>query len=163
MSLTCPLASCKGLFISLFLHQTTTVARRADCVTGCLSLFSYIKPQPSGRCLCRCPGCLSLFSYIKPQLTRISKNSIGVVYLSFPTSNHNFAFVSCFWCKVVYLSFPTSNHNFNLKWTSSSPVVYLSFPTSNHNAILRAVFARALFISLFLHQTTTRYSLSIEK
>ena len=53
------------LYIFVFLHQTATVFVREVNPNGCISLFSYIKPQP------RCSqGCAE-----------------GVVYLCFPTSN----------------------------------------------------------------------------
>ena len=71
------------LFISCFLHQTTTTAKVALFLNSCLYLVSYIKPQPT--------WWLSL--------------NARVVYILFPTSNHNWhecrvyrvrLFISCF-------------------------------------------------------------------
>ena len=78
-------------------------------------------------------SCISFVSYIKPQLGDFIMLHIKVVYLSFPTSNHNFILHVLRAFLVVYLSFPTSNHNF------SSFVL---------NSLL-------LYIFRFLHQTTT--------
>ena len=58
----------KALFISWFLHQTTTTSHQARLTRRCLSLDSYIKPQPRAHYARGGKGCLSLDSYIKPQL-----------------------------------------------------------------------------------------------
>ena len=105
-----------GFFLSLlyifrFLHQTTT---KMDYL---LSL----------------PRCISFVSYIKPQLFRGCCN----VHV------------------VVYLSFPTSNHNLRLRYVVRLSVVYLSFPTSNHNSHHFCIYPTLLYIFRFLHQTTT--------
>ena len=60
------------LYIFIFLHQTTTVGAAAPRPQGCISLYSYIKPQ-------RLNKCLPLGS---------------VVYLYIPTSNHNSSFTA---------------------------------------------------------------------
>ncbi len=99
------------LFTSLFLHQTTT------------RLYLLI------RSFC----CLPVFSYIKPQLVFARLCLIGVVYQSFPTSNHNRDSQQGVEDCVVYQSFPTSNHNYSSSLKISNTVVYQSFPTSNHN------------------------------
>ena len=62
---------------------------RGNCKTGCLSLDSYIKPQPDAFNACKA----------------------AVVYLLIPTSNHNFNSRDRKAEKVVYLLIPTSNHN----------------------------------------------------
>ena len=105
-----PLAS-SSVFICLFLHQTTT--HRPSLSAG--------------------PGCLSVYSYIKPQLSKHSCIMEIGVYLSIPTSNHNV--LICFLvCKMgVYLSIPTSNHNGKDTMDTLEHGVYLSIPTSNHN------------------------------
>ena len=77
--------------------------------------------------------CLSLDSYIKPQQRFSISLRRLVVYLLIPTSNHNSELDICKWLLVVYLLIPTSNHN----WWWTSP------------------FRFGLFISWFLHQTTT--------
>ena len=99
------------LFISCFLHQTTTRQSLLNGRYSCLYLVSYIKPQLSLVRRAGCLRCLYLVSYIKPQLLRGAMTKSAVVYILFPTSNHNFLFLFC------------------------------------HNALL--------FISCFLHQTTT--------
>ena len=121
------------LFISWFLHQTTTIGVAVLAVVGCLSLDSYIKPQHVASSSRDKPCCLSLDSYIKPQhrlLQSLQK-------------------------RVVYLLIPTSNHNSVRSMMRSVQVVYLLIPTSNHNGTsMEAAFPK-LFISWFLHQTTT--------
>ena len=77
------------LYIVLFLHQTTTLQ-----LATCLLV-----------------GCISYYSYIKPQLLEAHLDNL----------------------KVVYRTIPTSNHNYN--YDSQTPL--------------------ALYIVLFLHQTTT--------
>ena len=127
------------LFISWFLHQTTTFRLSLERKKCCLSLDSYIKPQllllPSLVAVC----CLSLDSYIKPQLNYVPCNSFSVVYLLIPTSNHNRRRTRYVGWYVVYLLIPTSNHNL---------VNYITNDT-------------LLFISWFLHQTTTRFLLML--
>ena len=122
------------LFISWFLHQTTTCTALAYVVVCCLSLDSYIKPQLSVSMIFRC----------------------WVVYLLIPTSNHNRYPARLQADPVVYLLIPTSNHNAAHLRPSWCPVVYLLIPTSNHNERGIREKARTLFISWFLHQTTTR-------
>ena len=78
------------LYIILFLHQTTTTSRYGSCRCGCISYYSYIKPQPSET--------MGVF--------------LWVVYHTIPTSNHNQSFASCSHEQVVYHTIPTSNHNF---------------------------------------------------
>ena len=121
------------LYIFRFLHQTTTHGHHAHHVGCCISFVSYIKPQRQNYLPRLCNSCISFVSYIKPQQPsdRVWKR------------------------QVVYLSFPTSNHNSDEEHKSNKPVVYLSFPTSNHNG--QAVNLRnfLLYIFRFLHQTTT--------
>ena len=81
----------------------------------------------------------------------------SAVYLSFPTSNHNQVRFTCSGRSAVYLSFPTSNHNYGTSNENRAVAVYLSFPTSNHNIDCDVIDVITLFISLFLHQTTTRW------
>ena len=56
---------------------------------------------------------------------------------------------------VQNVSFPTSNHNEDISWLVIARVVYVSFPTSNHNSGLVYALSIWLYMSLFLHQTTT--------
>ena len=78
-----------------------------------------------------------------------------VVYLLIPTSNHNYTELTNKQAQVVYLLIPTSNHNFSGFYDSSRKVVYLLIPTSNHNPRMQPDSTSRLFISWFLHQTTT--------
>ena len=145
---------------------------------GCLSLYSYIKPQLSGKAGCFHHGCLSLYSYIKPQLSGIgsAKTRSCLSLYSYIKPQRNQATVlihiSCLSLysyikpqpglsllhnpSVVYLSIPTSNHNRHVPSENLATVVYLSIPTSNHNQNFTQSNGGLLFISLFLHQTTTR-------
>ena len=126
-------------------------------LSGCISFVSYIKPQHDGRKrqVRRC--CISFVSYIKPQPCKKTKRNPNVVYLSFPTSNHNFTQEPQDLVYVVYLSFPTSNHNRTKNIRNKHIVVYLSFPTSNHNSQTFNFSSSWLYIFRFLHQTTTSH------
>ena len=101
-----------SLYMSLFLHQTTTSPHAHGCS----------------------PSCICLYSYIKPQLRLI------LLYLM----------------EVVYVSIPTSNHNLFRSFAFCRRVVYVSIPTSNHNSLFAIAFYWLLYMSLFLHQTTTQ-------
>ena len=87
--------------------------------------------------MCSSLCCLSSCSYIKPQLDLLIQKDSAVVYHLVPTSNHNR------WRRYALLE----------------GVVYHLVPTSNHNFREQAVGHRALFIILFLHQTTTLWVL----
>ena len=127
------LVCCKELYMSLFLHQTTTVTCTMVNTFGCICLFSYIKPQPQEDADILAWCCICLFSYIKPQQSCAYVFIRYVVYVSFPTSNHNAWGHHHGRSRVVYVSFPTSNHNLLPTTHSLRSVVYVSFPTSNHN------------------------------
>ena len=99
----------------------------------CLSFISYIKPQLVTVVLIKSISCLSFISYIKPQLTLLKIQGAKVVYLLYPTSNHN-----CWTTR-----------------TARSMVVYLLYPTSNHNIFCKKPCVQRLFIFYILHQTTT--------
>ena len=55
------------LYIYLFLHQTTTQMTLGEVVARCISIYSYIKPQPLPLAVIKQLGCISIYSYIKPQ------------------------------------------------------------------------------------------------
>ena len=78
-------------------------------------------------------SCILSCSYIKPQ----------------PAKN------KCYNCVVVYYHVPTSNHNGLSIIGKAAGVVYYHVPTSNHNQDGRKCAAVALYIIMFLHQTTT--------
>ena len=125
----------------------------ADLIVGKWNrnLFPWFTPGS------RLSGCISFVSYIKPQwfFRRLPRRL--VVYLSFPTSNHNLDIIKDNIAKVVYLSFPTSNHNRTFNCRKGKGVVYLSFPTSNHNFARHIALNELLYIFRFLHQTTTMH------
>ena len=78
-----------SLYIFRFLHQTTTYTLKTFLQVSCISFVSYIKPQPRTCGRSRWQSCISFVSYIKPQPKKYLKCCRCVVYLSFPTSNHN--------------------------------------------------------------------------
>ena len=130
---TIPFSKYRLLYMSLFLHQTTTTIASSVIYISCICLYSYIKPQRLG---------FELLSFC-------------VVYVSIPTSNHNRPAVRLPDDDVVYVSIPTSNHNRVRDSRFRGPVVYVSIPTSNHNLLTWTLFVNLLYMSLFLHQTTT--------
>ena len=121
------------LYIILFLHQTTTGRDIYWCMSGCISYYSYIKPQLNG---------LWYFLY-------------AVVYRTIPTSNHNCRLKRYTEGSVVYRTIPTSNHNSMEMSPLRLLVVYRTIPTSNPNLTSWGEWTSTLYIVLFLHQTTT--------
>ena len=147
----------RTLFISWFLHQTTTTEDLDNQIVCCLSLDSYIKPQPwyvvGGSNI----GCLSLDSYIKPQ-PRHAPSPVAVCCLSLDSyikPQRTTLCVGCF--AVVYLLIPTSNHNVEVE-IHLAPMLFISWFLHQTTTIAGPIAAAVvLFISWFLHQTTTRY------
>ena len=188
-----------ALYIFIFLHQTTTIIyyvighfgcislysyikpqlkpqsdkRTSGCISlysyikpqlavdrygqlnSCISLYSYIKPQRIKECPCFDASCISLYSYIKPQPTaaRIEETACCISLYSYIKPQlwmvrHHVA-------RVVYLYIPTSNHNRDDGGYCRLSVVYLYIPTSNHNKSTCRNVSAALYIFIFLHQTTT--------
>ena len=99
-----------ALYILIFLHQTATGCHGTASCMCCISLYSYIKPQPydsasrprsavypyiphqtaTTRVLSiKNDGCISLYSYIKPQQFRSQVAAHLAVYPYIPTSNRN--------------------------------------------------------------------------
>ena len=93
------------LYIVLFLHQTTTM-------TSCTGMLK---------------GCISYYSYIKPQLVNDSVMEVVVVYRTIPTSNHNEEKEEKEEEKVVYRTIPTSNHNIPILLMSSLTLYIVLF------------------------------------
>ena len=145
--------------------------------TCCISFVSYIKPQHDNRRNFQASSCISFVSYIKPQRDGCRWFKFFVVYLSFPTSNHNkgrelvgilslyiFRFLhqttTYLWCKrsrtgcISFVSYIKPQPFGTLVLLLL--VVYLSFPTSNHNTYLCISSPWRLYIFRFLHQTTTQ-------
>ena len=121
------------LYIVLFLHQTTTFAHTAHKRFGCISYYSYIKPQQAFRLGLLAQRCISYYSYIKPQqafrLGLLAQRCIS--YYSYIKPQRIWSRAAC------------------------RKVVYRTIPTSNHNTIAKLAYKLALYIVLFLHQTTT--------
>ena len=70
------------VFICLFLHQTTTSMLLQMLQTGCLSVYSYIKPQHVFLGIKNIHRCLSVYSYIKPQpryYFRLYNNELRII------------------------------------------------------------------------------------
>ena len=124
------------LYIVLFLHQTTTVVACSCGVSGCISYYSYIKPQLFDDRRFLSYSCISYYSYIKPQLI-----DLLVVFLI---------------CCISYYSY--IKPQLDVMKFYKKYVVYRTIPTSNHNRCFVAVCAYQLYIVLFLHQTTTTLS-----
>ena len=145
----------------------------ADLIVGKWNrnLFPWFTPGS------RLSGCISFVSYIKPQHIRTITCLSSVVYLSFPTSNHNGLANQGFPSRLYIFRFlhqTTTHENHTLKNDGCisfvsyikpqlfvcvqryAAVVYLSFPTSNHNAWEPMPTKRRLYIFRFLHQTTTK-------
>ena len=122
-------------------------------------------------------SCLSLDSYIKPQHKNATNYFCEVVYLLIPTSNHNTLvvlditptlFISWFLHQTTTAlsSLKVGTGCLSLdsyikpqliyKVLKCDFVVYLLIPTSNHNPSWYNNTTKRLFISWFLHQTTTR-------
>ena len=142
------------LFISWFLHQTTTIGIPRFHFIGCLSLDSYIKPQQVSHIIDELKSCLSLDSYIKPQPDIRKSFRRTVVYLLIPTSNHNWRWgvVGSALLFISWFLHQTTTHSRECKcpssclsldsyikpqrctrWQHPDDVVYLLIPTSNHN------------------------------
>ena len=142
------------MYIFCFLHQTTTKLILILLILCCISFVSYIKPQP-----------IDAYTQLK-----------SVVYLLFPTSNHNLPvcviswlvlYIFCFLhqtttkrvenksicCCISFVSYIKPQLCSNC--SSCVSVVYLLFPTSNHNTLPTLRLNSLLYIFCFLHQTTT--------
>ena len=113
-----------SLYIFRFLHQTTTQQGGMKRSVCCISFVSYIKPQPSLQGIISSMSCISFVSYIKPQQTSL-KRVFRLSCISFVS----YIKPQRFWSmvipvSVVYLSFPTSNHNMQ-GVANGSPVLYI--------------------------------------
>ena len=77
------------LYILIFLHQTATSMPVGYAAPGCISLYSYIKPQQETEYNFEGHRCISLYSYIKPQPYFSCSRKWCAVYPYIPTSNRN--------------------------------------------------------------------------
>ena len=122
---------------------------------SCISIYSYIKPQPDGGA-CRIDGgCISIYSYIKPQRVQLLSDSVAAVYLSIPTSNHNsvhddFSAVSLY----IYLFLHQTTTGLRRFLLLNELYIYLFLHQTTTGHRFHS-FDSALYIYLFLHQTTT--------
>ena len=105
-------------------------------LSGCISFVSYIKPQLTVTKKEPSSSCISFVSYIKPQRRRIQQH-------------HHW---------VVYLSFPTSNHNSSLFGLEDNKLYIFRFLHQTTTLLLQGLAPFLLYIFLFLHQTTTATS-----
>ena len=121
------------LYILIFLHQTATALLMNTRVPCCISLYSYIKPQPPSCSAALSRRCISLYSYIKPQPAGRQGGRATAVYPYIPTSNRN--------------------SQGNYEWTDKA--VYPYIPTSNRNGRGSSSPLAVLYILIFLHQTAT--------
>ena len=125
--------------------------------------MSYIKPQLTHTECGISRSCISYYSYIKPQLVEISIGVCLVVYRTIPTSNHNLFLMRFFCIEVVYRTIPTSNHNCMVVPISIIAlyiVLFLHQTTTYGNTTTTTT---GLYIVLFLHQTTTSNEFSFER
>ena len=176
---TCPGAARRGrsLYIFVFLHQTTTITLPCTARRRCISLFSYIKPQPHDVDVRVAAGCISLFSYIKPQ-QRMPRNGridccislfsyIKPQPIPLPEADAEscISLFSYIKPQLPRCSGFTAICCISLfSYIKPQPfcaasvrrfVVYLCFPTSNHNKSNVLHTQPKLYIFVFLHQTTT--------
>ena len=122
---------------------------------GCICLYSYIKPQLTFANLLLTYCCICLYSYIKPQLDGAVCLSTWRCICLYSYIKPQLVIAAGAQLAVVYVSIPTSNHNSWLGWPLPMMVVYVSIPTSNHNGLVFEWNVHLLYMSLFLHQTTT--------
>ena len=168
-----PLSS---LYIFIFLHQTTTTYMVGH-ICFKLYIFIFLHQTTTFSCfISQMAGCISLYSYIKPQLYFILIFYFIVVYLYIPTSNHNLSVLSPGLTPLyifIFLHQTTTARLYSLLlpccislYSYIKPqrgicppppytVVYLYIPTSNHNFVTFLVYGSQLYIFIFLHQTTT--------
>ena len=126
-----------GLYIVLFLHQTTT--EESICL-------------PSW-------GCISFFSYIKPQLMPRSLMLRLVVYRSFPTSNHNLSAICFLGVELYIVFFLHQTTTSGVSWMLPQTLYIVLFLHQTTTFCKSTSHLSALYIVLFLHQTTTFHHL----
>ena len=143
------------LYIILFLHQTTTSIVGRFPSKGCISSYSYIKPQLPTFAALKLLRCISSYSYIKPQQLRSFERVRSCCISSYSYIKPQHCHLHNAIDIVVYHPIPTSNHNIENANVVLKNVVYHPIPTSNHNSVKMLPSATALYIILFLHQTTT--------
>ena len=123
-----------GLYIVLFLHQTTT-SYRCWCWSAWLYIVLFLHQTTTYSWFCFVGSCcISYYSYIKPQLPLLLTN----------------------FSRVVYRTIPTSNHNASLDYSDLQKLYIVLFLHQTTTTLTLLLIFRKLYIVLFLHQTTTR-------
>ena len=143
------------VFICLFLHQTTTMGWTNVFLDGCLSVYSYIKPQRRRIKTNTCARCLSVYSYIKPQHFGYVGAAAQGVYLSIPTSNHNFLLQLALDFLVFICLFLHQTTTESARFLIIKEVFICLFLHQTTTVIVMHAVSKKVFICLFLHQTTT--------
>ncbi len=122
-------------------------------------LVSYIKPQLVLGTASVVPCCISLVSYIKPQLRTVKGYLVRVVYLWFPTSNHNNRLLWKYFPQLYIFGFLHQTTTPQYGDESFAPLYIFGFlhqtTTGRHSSTMTG----RLYIFGFLHQTTTLKSL----
>ena len=143
------------LYIFIFLHQTTTSYQHSASRQSCISLYSYIKPQHISNRKGIPISCISLYSYIKPQRNHFNAqvaNSCISLYSYIKPQLEVLVLSIGPGCISLYSYIKPQRVPLQ---TENTSVVYLYIPTSNHNASVLLITIFALYIFIFLHQTTT--------
>ena len=170
------LGDAASLYMSSFLHQTTTLClRTANASVLYMSSFLHQTTTTFG-IVCNLSRCICLLSYIKPQHSENDTYTYSAVYVFFPTSNHNWEWLKKKKIMLYMSSFlhqTTTQHlNHNIMEGCicllsyikpqlyacrclENGAVYVFFPTSNHNCGGSLPTKHLLYMSSFLHQTTT--------
>ena len=123
------------LYIILFLHQTTTDVLGYSLTKGCISYYSYIKPQ---------------------QWCKDTSPS-SVVYHTIPTSNHNYHYIFKL-LSMLYIILFLHQTTTQTQSENMTPVLYIIlFLHQTTTRFKRSTCRYPLYIILFLHQTTTSH------
>ena len=143
------------VYMVVFLHQTTTESLKEFLLSRCIWLFSYIKPQLAEVDELVDDGCIWLFSYIKPQLDEWCVVNLHrciwlFSYIKPQRGRRNRAHRGG-----VYGCFPTSNHNIWPPRPSLYAVYMVVFLHQTTTARWSAYWPATVYMVVFLHQTTT--------
>ena len=164
------------LYILIFLHQTATTRVLSIKNDGCISLYSYIKPQQFRS---QVAAHLAVYPYIPTSNRNIDDSLVTAataVYPYIPTSNRNLTSVvpvsgvlyiliflhqtataagvrvGCHCCISLYSYIKPQRGK---SGAGRNSAVYPYIPTSNRNHERERAEAVALYILIFLHQTAT--------
>ena len=198
------LSQCLTLYILIFLHQTATGASLILSIHGLYILIFLHQTATGSYPRNNSPSCISLYSYIKPQPKGMTVQQLQAVYPYIPTSNRNhgvshlvpallyiliflhqtatlcrgssallccislYSYIKpqlqrgeCACVRAVYPYIPTSNRN-PIDTSSTLHALYiLIFLHQTATASLDSVRANTLYILIFLHQTATGGNLTL--